>query len=96
MDYPNRRRLKLLGHARIIDKGNEPDLMRRLQGETAAKVERGVVIAIEGFDWNCPQQITPRFTEAELSDTLAPITARLRALEAENAALRASQAPPPA
>ena len=94
MDYPNRRRLKLLGHARIIDKGNEPDLMQRLQGETAAKVERGIVIALEGFDWNCPQHITPRFTETELAEMLAPVTARLRALEAENAALRARQALP--
>ncbi|MBB4507966.1 putative pyridoxine 5'-phosphate oxidase superfamily flavin-nucleotide-binding protein [Rhizobium leguminosarum] len=31
-----------------------------------ARVERLVLIAVEAFDWNCPQHITPRFTQAEL------------------------------
>ena len=54
MDYPNRRRLKLFGHARIGD------------ASAGEKVERTMIIAVEGFDWNCPQYITPRFTLAEL------------------------------
>jgi hypothetical protein len=48
-----------------------------------------MVITIEGFDWNCPQHITPRWTEAEIADALVPLRARLEALEAENSALRA-------
>ena len=95
MDYPNQRRLKLLGHARMVSNAEEPDLFNRLQVETTAKVERGIVIGLEGFDWNCPQHITPRFSEAELAETLAPITAKLRALEAENAALLAERTRPP-
>ena len=47
MDYPNRARLKVLGHA-------------RLEGKT-------FVIDVEGFDWNCPQHITPRYTADELA-----------------------------
>jgi predicted pyridoxine 5'-phosphate oxidase superfamily flavin-nucleotide-binding protein len=91
MDYPNQRRLKLLGHARTIDAESDPTLLARLQDHYPAKVERGVVITLEGFDWNCPQHITPRFTEAELTEALAPIRARLAALEAENAALKAER-----
>jgi hypothetical protein len=43
---------------------------------------------VEGFDWNCPQHITPRFSAEELAGVLAPFKARLEALEAENARLR--------
>ena len=32
-----------------------------------ARVERVVVIEVEAFDWNCPQHITPRYTEAEIA-----------------------------
>lgn len=91
MDYPNRRRLKLLGHARVVDRSDEPELLARLEVGSTAQVERGIVIALEGFDWNCPKYITPRFTEVELTDRLVPFAARLRALEAENEALRAAQ-----
>ena len=31
-----------------------------------AKIERGIIIHVEAFDWNCPAHITPRYTEAEL------------------------------
>ncbi len=51
-----------------------------------AKVERGLVIAVEAFDWNCPQHITPRFTEAEVTAAVAPLHARIAELEAALAA----------
>jgi uncharacterized protein len=53
-----------------------------------AKVERGLVMHLAAFDWNCPQHIVPRFSEAELAPALAPLRARLQALESENQALR--------
>jgi predicted pyridoxine 5'-phosphate oxidase superfamily flavin-nucleotide-binding protein len=65
MDYPNQRRLKLLGHARTIDTIHEPNLLARLRDPYSARIEGGVLISVEGFDWNCPQHITPRFTEDE-------------------------------
>jgi len=43
---------------------------------------------LDAFDWNCPQHITPRFTEAEIDSALAPVRERLTQLEAENKALR--------
>src|SRR3954471_11357726 len=90
MDYPHRRRLKVLGHAREVDAASEPDLVGKLADPGyPAVVERGVVITLEGFDWNCPQHITPRFTEAEVQAAVAPLLERLHAAEAERDALAA-------
>ena len=64
MDYPGQRRLKIWGRARLIDEDTEPALIARLESpDYRARVERGVVITVEAFDWNCPKYITPRFTE---------------------------------
>jgi len=69
MDYANRRRLKLLGHACVVDRRDDPQTVERLQDAGyPARVERGIVIAVEAFDWNCPQHITPRYTEEEWLD----------------------------
>jgi predicted pyridoxine 5'-phosphate oxidase superfamily flavin-nucleotide-binding protein len=66
MDYADPARLKLLGRARIIDAAQAPQLASRLElPGYRAKVERVVLIAVEAFDWNCPQHITPRYTAAE-------------------------------
>ncbi|MEP4380155.1 MAG: pyridoxamine 5'-phosphate oxidase family protein [Alphaproteobacteria bacterium] len=66
VDYPNRQRLKLLGHARLIE-GDEPIVLDKLGlPDYRARVERGVLIDIAAFDWNCPQHITPRYTAAEI------------------------------
>jgi predicted pyridoxine 5'-phosphate oxidase superfamily flavin-nucleotide-binding protein len=92
MDYPNRQRLKLLGHARIIEAATEPEIVAKLEDTYAAKVERGIVIRVEGYDWNCTQHITPRFSVAKIEDMLRPVDARMKALEQENAVLRAKLA----
>lgn len=84
MDYPNRRRLKLLGRARVITAAPDDALIAALMpaGHDAVP-ERAFLIDVIGFDWNCPQHITPRFTEAEIAAATAPLRAeiaRLRAL----------------
>ena len=67
MDYPGQRRLKIWGRARLIDADMEPELVARLESpDYRARVERGVLITVEAFDWNCPKYITPRFTEQEI------------------------------
>ena len=87
VDYPNRRRLKLLGRARAITAEDDPVTLGRLEVPGyRAKVERGLVIAVEAFDWNCPQHITPRFTEEEVAAAVAPLHARIAELEAALAA----------
>lgn len=68
VDYANCRRLKILGHVRIVELAEDPDLISRLESlRYRARIERAVIISVEGYDWNCPQHITPRFTEAEWS-----------------------------
>ncbi len=67
MDYPNRRRLKILGHMRV--EGGHPlkasDLAKVELPEYKAQLERVVFIDVVAFDWNCPQHITRRHTESE-------------------------------
>lgn len=81
MDYPNRARLKILGRARIVDANDKETLRRLSMPEYRAQVERGIVISIEAFDWNCPQHITPRFTLAEIEEGTAPLRQRIAELE---------------
>jgi uncharacterized protein len=93
MDYPNRRRLKIYARIAVKDLSADSTLAEKLKlPGYKAKPERAFLLHLEAFDWNCPQFITPRFTEAELEPALAPMRARLDALEAENKALRDSLA----
>jgi uncharacterized protein len=81
MDYPGRRRLKLLGRAEVVTAQQEPALVAALMPPGhGAVAERAYVIAIEGFDWNCPQHITPRFTEAEIAKAVQPLHAEIARL----------------
>ncbi len=83
VDYPNRARLKLLGHARIVS-GDEPELLARLKTPGyRARVERGVMVRVAAFDWNCPQHITPRFTQAEIEPMVRSLRAWIKELEAQ-------------
>jgi predicted pyridoxine 5'-phosphate oxidase superfamily flavin-nucleotide-binding protein len=89
MDYPHHRRLKIYGHARIITAEQDPTLVASLSDPAYdAVIERAVVIAVEAYDWNCPQHIPARFTVAELESHLAPLREQLAELQAENAELR--------
>lgn len=74
MDYPNRRRLKLLGHARAVDTALAP-------ADVSIDAERVMLIEVVAFDWNCALHITPRYTEAELDPVLRPFRARITELE---------------
>lgn len=78
MDYPNQRRLKLIGRARISTDTAEIAALT-LPGQ-AAVAERVFLIDVTGFDWNCPQHITPRFTEAEVRRETRPLLDELAAL----------------
>lgn len=84
MDYANRRRLKLLGRVRLVSESEDPALVARLELPSyRARVERAFIITIEAYDWNCPQHITPRFTEAQVQEAVAPLHAEIAALKAE-------------
>lgn len=89
MDYPNRRRLKIWGRAKLVGSKDDPLLMTKLQNPTyRALPERAVVIKIEALDWNCPQHIPQRVTLEELEPQLAPLREELARLRSENEKLR--------
>ncbi|HCK84112.1 MAG TPA: pyridoxamine 5-phosphate oxidase [Hyphomonadaceae bacterium] len=84
MDYPGRARLKLLGRLSVLAADEAPELAARLiDPDYKAKVERLIVVEVEAFDWNCPQHITPRFTQAEISPTIDALKSRIAELEAQ-------------
>jgi uncharacterized protein len=83
MDYPQRSRLKILGHARIVPAAAEPKLAALLAPPGARGVERLVRIDVEAFDWNCPKFITPRYTRQEIEALVAPLKARIAELETQ-------------
>jgi predicted pyridoxine 5'-phosphate oxidase superfamily flavin-nucleotide-binding protein len=92
MDYTTQSRLKILGHAEVRE-GDPPAeklIETMLPPEEKTPAERAILIHVEAFDWNCPQHITPRYTEEELAEFLEPIRRRLDILEKENERLRSA------
>ena len=70
MDYPHQERLKIFAHMRTISAEEDPELAAVLAPPPGyrAKVERIFLLEIVGWDWNCPQHITPRYTLEELEN----------------------------
>lgn len=83
MDYANRTRLKLFGRARIVDTKDRAILAWLEVPDYRARVERGIVISVEAFDWNCPQHITRRLTLDDAQRLTQPLERRIAELEAE-------------
>jgi hypothetical protein len=84
MDYPHQARLKILGHAKVIELKDDPALAAKLVlPGYRAKPERAFVITVEAFDWNCPQHITQRFTLADVERATEGLRNRIAELEDE-------------
>jgi len=67
MDYTNRRRYKVWGTAKVVD--DDPELMAKLADpDYQGRPERAFVFRIGLWDGNCPQHITPRYTEEEIQE----------------------------
>ena len=82
MDYTNRRRLKIWGRAKI--EYNNPSLLEQLRVPGyEATAERAFLIHVEAWDWNCPQHIPIKYSEAQVAEMLAPLQARIQELEAQ-------------
>ncbi len=92
MDYANRRRIKLWGRARVVE--DDAELLENLADpEYRAKPERAIVFEIEAWDVNCPQHITPRYSQDQLAPAIAKLQTRIEELEAEVADLRTGSTP---
>jgi uncharacterized protein len=84
MDYPNRQRLKIWARARLVYENEDAALIAQLEVPSyQARVERGIIMTIEALDWNCPQHITPRYTQAEVESLIAPLLDEIQALKAQ-------------
>jgi len=84
MDYPQRTRLKILGHARIEDARQHPELVSQFSDpELQRFVERIFFIDVVSYDWNCPKYITPRYSADEVNQIIAPLRHRIAELEAQ-------------
>ena len=93
MDYPHRTRLKIYAHVEVVLPDAEPVLREVVAVEGyKARIERIFVLTLDAFDWNCPQHITPRFTEQQVSDALRPMREQIARLQQENEALKAQLA----
>ena len=90
MDYAHRARLKIYAHIEAVALDADPALTElvTVPGYKATP-ERIFRVRLEAFDWNCPQHITPRFTEEQVTEAVRPLRERLEALQAEVDALRA-------
>lgn len=75
VDYPTRTRLKVFGHARIVEPEQDPGLIERLRtmGEKTytGYVERAIVVDLVASDANCSKHITPRWDRAYIDELTA-------------------------
>ena len=81
LDHARRQRLKISGRARI---SNDPLIVKELAAHSdRGHIEGAFVITVEAYDWNCPDHITPRFTEAEYGSELERLRSRVAELETQ-------------
>jgi predicted pyridoxine 5'-phosphate oxidase superfamily flavin-nucleotide-binding protein len=89
IDYPARARLKIYARAEKLALDADPVLTAEVtDGDYGAKAERIFRLKLEAFDWNCPQHIVPRYTQAEIRAASQLLRDKITLLEQENASLR--------
>jgi len=83
VDYANRARLKVLGHASIRDvAANDAALAGFVDPAYPARPQRIVTIRVEGFDWNCSKHIPVRFEAEDVQRALDERDALIASLRA--------------
>lgn len=84
VDYPRRTRLKIYAHVELLSPDVDASLKQRVSNVGyKARMERIILLRLAAFDWNCPQHITPRFTESEIARRVQPLHDRIAQLELE-------------
>jgi uncharacterized protein len=87
MDYAHRRRVKIWGHARIVE-GDAALVTKLMPENTKGRAERVVLFDVTAWDINCPQHIPQKIDAADVRATVESLQVRIKELEAENAELR--------
>ena len=88
IDYANRQRVKIWGEARIIE-GDEARTAALFPTGYRAKAEQVIEFKLTTLDINCPKHIPQRFEAEDVARALREREAKIAALEAEVANLRA-------
>lgn len=82
MDYVNRQRIKIWGHAEVIE--DNVELNERLRDpDYAGRVERSILFHIKAWDANCPQHIHERYPQSQIAPIIEGLQARVAELEAK-------------
>jgi len=82
MNYPARQRIKIWGRAHVVD--DDPALLDRLTDtDYRGRPEQAIVFKITAWDVNCPQHITPRYTEDQVKAVVEPFQIRIAELESK-------------
>lgn len=89
IDYAQRRRVKIWGRARVVE-GDAELTAKLMPAGYKARAEQVMLFEIEAWDANCPQHIPQRFEAADVMAALAERDQRIRALESELEAMRAT------
>jgi len=80
MDYRHQKRLKIWGRASVLE--GDCRLIERLQvPEDDSETERVILFQIGAWNWNCPQHIPRRYSEAEVRALQARIAELERLLQ---------------
>ena len=92
MDYAHRRRVKIWGEARVIE--DDPALLESLMPKNyRARPEQVILFRIAAWDTNCPQHIPQKFDATDVAQAMSEAAAKIAALEAEIAKLKAAAVP---
>jgi predicted pyridoxine 5'-phosphate oxidase superfamily flavin-nucleotide-binding protein len=93
INFAERQRIKLWGHARAVE--NDPALIAQVFDKGyRARPERVILFTVDAWDVNCSQHITARYSQTEVADAVTLLRDRIAALEAENASLRGAPSAP--
>ncbi len=87
MDYAHRRRVKVWGHARVV----EPDaaLLAKLMPEGySGRAEQAILFRVTAWDVNCPQHIPQKLDAQDVAAAVHNLEEDVASLKAENARLR--------
>lgn len=72
MDYRHRKRLKIWGRAQFVE-GDEALIDRLRVPGYPAQIDRAILFQVEAWNWNCPQHIPIRYSQAEVDALKARI-----------------------
>jgi hypothetical protein len=90
LDQAAKARLKIFAEASILPVEGNMELYDKLQlPGYSFKAERIIVFKVKGYDWNCPQHITPRYTLEEVQQEFSAQHDYINTLRKENAELKA-------